>query len=171
MRSTVAVLLVLAVGGTAFAQKNTSGYVSDAGRYSVVFPAKPNKVEDDKSLSTSGGTLSIVTTRAEIGGVTYSVTYTDYPDSIRDVSPGVILDGVANGMKGSDGEVSGKAELTGLPTGVSGQAFTITAKENTVRAKVVYSGRRLYLVQVCGKKDAVKGGVAEEFLSSFAVRN
>ncbi len=171
MRWTLAALLALAVGGSVFAQKTTSGHVSDAGKYSVVFPVKPSKLEDDKSLSTAGGTLTLVTTRAEVNGVTYSVTYTDYPDTIRDVSPAVILDGVVNGMKGSDGEATAKQELTGLADGASGRVVTITARENSVRAKVVYTGRRLYLIQVCGKKDAVKVTAADEFLSSFVLRN
>jgi hypothetical protein len=154
-----------------FAQKSASGHVSDAGRYSVVFPQKPTKLEDDKPLSTTGGTLTIVTSRAESNGLVYSVTYADYPDAIRGVSPSVILDGVVNGMKGPDGEVSAKGELTGLSADTTGRAVTIVARENCVRAKVIYTGQRLYLVQVCGKKEAVQGKAADDFLASFAVRN
>lgn len=172
MRWFLATLMALAVGGAVLAQKTTtSGHVSDGGKYSVVFPVKPSKVEEEKALSTSGGTLSIVTTRAESSGVMYSVTYTELPETLRDVSPSAILDGVVTGMKGTDGEVSTRVELTGLSGGATGRQVTITAKDNGVRAKLVLVGRRLYLVQVCGKKDAVNGKTAEDFLSSFVTPN
>jgi hypothetical protein len=165
-------LAVLACGflaGAALAQKsNTAEHVSNAGKYSVVFPLKPSKVDADKSLATAAGNLAVVTSKAETSGAVYSVTYTDYPTAFREVSPARILEQVVAGMKGTDGEVSWTDDFT--LDGATGRQVNIVAGENMVKAKVVLADTRLYLVQVSGKKEAVKGRAGDDFLASFALR-
>src|SRR5205823_3744841 len=100
----------------------------------------------------------------ESGGAVYAVTYTDYPETFAIVSPKEILDGVVNRMKGDDGKATAD-DIT--LNGVSGKLVTIAAGENVVRAKVFLDERRLFMVTVCGKKDATRGDAADKFLSSF----
>ncbi len=166
MRTVLAVLVLVLGVGTALADKpTTSGHVSDAGKYSVVFPGKPTKLDSDKAVATAGGNLTVITSKYESGSAVYSVTYTDYPESFKEVIPSRVLDGVVNGMKGADGELLG-SDVIDLDGG-AGRSVTISAGENQVRAKVFLSGRRLYLVQVSGRKDATRGKSVDDFLSSF----
>jgi hypothetical protein len=164
----LAVLACWYFAGAALAQKsNTAGHISDAGKYSVVFPVKPSKLDADKSIATAAGNLTVFTSKAEASGVVYSVTYTEYPESFSDVQPGRLLDGVTNGMKGTDGQVTGGLPLD-VPGG-EGRQFTITAAGNYVRVKLYLVGRRLYLVQASGKAEATKSRAADEFLNSFTL--
>lgn len=167
MTRLIAVLALGICAGAALAQKTTErGHVSDAGKYSVVFPAKPNKTEDDRTVATAGGNLTVVTTRCEVSNVVYSVTYTDYPDSFREVNAGRVLDGVVAGMKG-DAKDATSTELT---EGESvGRLVSVYSGENGMRAKVVLVGQRLYLVQVSGKKKAVATDATDKFLNSFVL--
>jgi len=166
MRTLLATLVVGVGVGTAFAEKPTStGHVSDAGKYSVVFPAKPTKVDADKAVATASGNVTVITSKYESGNVVYSVTYTDYPESFKEVSPTRLLDGVVNGMKGTDGDL--RATESFDVEGGAGRSVTILAGENVVRAKLYLQGRRLYLVQVSGKRDATNGKTADDFLASF----
>jgi hypothetical protein len=166
MRTLLAVLVVGVGVGTALADKPTAaGHVSDAGKYSVVFPAKPTKVDADKAVATASGNLTVITSKYESGNAVYSVTYTDYPESFKEVIPSRVLDGVVNGMKGTDGQLLGSETFD--VEGGAGRSVTISAGENVVRAKVYLTGRRLYLVQVSGRKDTTKGKAADDFLASF----
>lgn len=168
MRNWLGLVAVLLSVGVATAEKpSQTGVVSEAGRYSVVFPTKPAKTDSEKKLATAGGNLTVVTSRTESSSVVYSVTYTDYPPSFKEVSASELLKGVINGMKGNDGIVSGEADFE-VPGG-SGRVFTITAGDNLVRGKVALAGNRLYLVQVSGKKDVAKEKAADEFLTSFVI--
>lgn len=166
VRTMLAVLMLGVGSGTATAEKpTTTGHVSDAGKFSVVFPTKPTKTDSDKNVATAAGNLTVVTTKCESNTVVYSVTYTDYPESFKDVIATRLLDGVVTGMKGTDGQVIGDEKLT--VEGGAGRSVTIGAGESLVRAHLFLCGRRLYLVQVSGKKEAAKGKAADEFLSSF----
>lgn len=166
MRTLLAVLVVGTGVGHALADKPaSSGHVSDSGKYSVVFPGKPAKVDTEKVVATASGNLTVFTSRHESGSAVYSVTYTDYPETFKEVSPGRLLDGVVAGMKGDDGKVV-ETESLEVEGGV-GRSVTITAGDNRVRVKAYVVGRRLYLVQVSGRTDVTKGKVADEFLSSF----
>ncbi|MCU0705747.1 MAG: hypothetical protein MUF18_17400 [Fimbriiglobus sp.] len=166
MTRSLAVLLLVLGAGAALAQKSSStGHVSDVGRYSVVFPAKPAKLDVDKPLATSAGNLTLYSSKVEASNVVYSVSFVDYPPSFKEVQPDRILDGVLDGLKGRDGQIMAQSKWT-VANG-DGREVTIQAGANVVRAKVCIVDRRLYLVQVCGKGSAVIAEKAEEFLSGF----
>lgn len=167
MTRLLAVLVVGVWAGVAFADKKPSAtdYTSEGGRYSVTFPAKMK--DNAEPVATSAGNLTVVTSRGEFGGAVYSVTYTDYPATFGIVAPKDLLDGVVNGMKGSDGKVTTTEQLTVGPA--KGRSVTITAGENTVRAKVLLLDDRLYIVMVSGKKDTTRTAEADKFLDSFAL--
>ncbi len=170
MRKLLAVIVLGLCVGVVSAEKPTAnGHVSDAGKFSVVFPAKPTKLDGDKQLATAGGNLTVYTSKYETGDAIYSVTWTDYPESYKEVSASKLLDGVVNGMKGTDGKSEDDKPFD--VTGGAGRSVTITVKDssNVVRAKLFLSGRRLYMVQVSGKKDATKGKAADDFLASFCL--
>lgn len=166
MRRWLVIVVVALSASAVLADKSSlSKFSSETGKFTVDFPSRPNKTDSDKSLATASGNVTVVTSRAEKDGAVYSVTFADYPESFYGVSATHVLDGVIEGMKGKDGEVSGTSsfDVDGLP----GRTATITAGENVVKAKVLLAGRRLYLVQVCGKKEAVRARAADDFLSSF----
>lgn len=179
MTRCLAVLVCVVFAGAALAQKtNTHGHVSDTGKYSVVFPVKPSKVESDKSIATAAGNLTLMTSKAEGNGVVYSVTYTDYPEAFKDkdVQPARLLDGVMNGMKGTDGQLTGglplevKDETGQVMKDGTGRQFTINAGSNQVRVQLYLVGRRLYVVQASGKAVATQARAADEFLASFQLK-
>lgn len=166
MRRWYAIVVLALCAGVAIADKpSISKFITEAGRYSVEFPTRPSKLDADKSLATSGGNLTVVMSKAEKDGIVFSVTYTDYPESFNNVSASRILDGVIDRMKGDDGQVSGDGGFE--VDGGSGRAVTITAGENVVKSKVALVGRRLYLVQACGKKEPMRGRSVDDFLASF----
>ena len=164
-------VFVLGLGvGAAMAEKPTAtGHVSDAGKFSVVFPAKPTKLDGDKQLATAGGNLTVYTSKYETVDAIYSVTWTDYPESFKEVSASKLLDGVVGGMKGADGKAEDDKPFD--VTGGVGRSVTLAVKDsgNVVRAKLYLTGRRLYMVQVSGKKEATKGKAADDFLASFCL--
>ena len=169
MTRLLAVIILGLWSGVALADKKPTPteYTSEGGRYSATFPAKVSTKDDSEQVATSAGNLSVVTSRCEAGGAVYSVTYTDYPTSFGIVSPKDILDGVVNGMKGSDGKVATTEDVV---VGVAkGRSVTITAGDNTVRAKVLLIDERLYIVMVTGKKDTTRVPEADKFLDSFTL--
>jgi hypothetical protein len=137
----------------------------DAGAgYTATFPGEPRK--SNKVLASAGGDLKIETQRVEYGGMIYSVTVTTYPDSIADVPAEKILDGVRDGMKGTDGKLLTETSIS--RDEVIGRDLLIEAgKKNSIRAEVFLSKRKLYQVMVTGPKDLVANPESEVFLRSF----
>jgi len=161
----VVVVLALSAGVVLADRSSVSKYASESGKFSIDFPTRPNKTDSDKSLATASGNVTVVTSKAEKDGLVFSVTFVNYPDSFASVSASRVLDGVIDGMKGNDGQVSAISSFD--EAGGSGRLATITAGENVVKVKTILVGTRLYLVQVCGKKDAMRARTTDEFLSSF----
>lgn len=163
------VLLALAVPAVADSKKpKPQTHTSEDGLYSVIFPAEPSSSE--KKVASTGGNLTIQTTRAEFAGVIYSVTFTDYPESFGAVSADKVLDGVRDGMKGNDGSIK-KEEKTSLD-GVPGRELRIEAGKNAIRCRTFLVKQRLYQVMVTASskdsKGTVDGDEAEQFFRSFS---
>lgn len=176
MKRHLAVVVVCGLlAGVASAQKPpppAKPFDSAAGGFTVSFPSKAQLSSDIKSVATVAGNLDVSTTKAEVSGVVYSVTFTDYPAAFADVTAKTILDGVVRGMKGSDGQAF---ESDTPLDGVQGRQVTVTAKEdrltgrqNWVRSHVGLNGRRLVIVMACGDREAMKAKAVDEFLASFA---
>lgn len=165
-------LAVMVMGlwtGVALADKkpNPTEYTSEGGKYTVTFPAKVSTKDDSESVATSAGNLTVVTSRSDFNGTIYSVTYTDYPAAFGIVTTKEVLDGVVNGMKGSDGKVATTEDVA--VGAAKGRGVTITSGDNTVRAKVLLLDERLYIVMVSGKRETTRTAEADKFLDSFAL--
>ena len=98
-----------------------------------------------------------------------SVSYADYPETFRTVAAKQLLDGVRDGLKGTDGKVVAEDETT-VGSGdskVVGRSIRIEAGNNAIRVRVFLVENRLYQVMVAGTKAAVDANTADEFLKSF----
>ena len=164
-RSLAVLAVLLAVGLThADSRKSKPVTVSPAGSgFTAVFPAKPS--DSEKELASAAGSLTVRTHRVTYNDVVYAVTVTEYPEAFADLPVEKILDGVRDGMKGSDGKVfEEKIELDG----VAGRWLRIEAgKKNAIRVKVFLNQRKLYQVMVSGPLAGVGGKDADDFLASF----
>ena len=164
-------LLLLATPAYADKEPRLEDYQSEAGRFKVRMPVGPRKV-DSKELATGKGKQSIAVTTEKVdvpGGAVFAVTYADYPKSFEEVAPKTILDGVRDGLKGTDGKVTRDDETTLGTDKISGRDLRIEAGKNVIRARVFLADNRLYQVMVTGGKDAVSTKFADEFLKSFEV--
>ena len=171
--SVFAVGLCIATGGPLVSQeRKPDPHTSKEGKYRVDFPEKPSTSRKD--LSTGGRIVKVVTEKADgPKGTTLAVTYTDYPNSFQDVPAKTILDGVRDGMKGTDGKVTADEELEQKDDHRGGRYVRVEAGRNAIRARAFLVGTRLYQVMVTGPKDAigekdsVDGKNANDFLTSF----
>ena len=161
--------LCIAAGGplAAVAAKPTE-HTSEAGRYRAKFPGKPE--QSAKDLSTGKQVVRVVTERSSgPRDLVFAVTYTDYPESYRDVPPKDILNGVRDGLKGKDGRVMLDEELEAAGDARAARKLRVDAGRNAVRANVYLVGSRLYQVMVTGPRDAIDHPAVGEFLASFEV--
>jgi hypothetical protein len=156
--------LILVVASVAIARPpEPVPTTSEAGRFTVTFPAKPSQTEKD--IVTDAGTLKVTTLKAETGGVQYAVSFTDYPNSFRQTSAKDILDAAAKAMAGdSAGSVK---EFT--QEGVPGRTLTLGGGDNEVKARLFLDGQRLYVVVACGTQKAMKGSSADSFVGGFSL--
>jgi hypothetical protein len=169
----VLVLILAAVPALAQDRGNTRllDFTTVDGRFKARMPRGADS--DTKELATGpGGIQAVPVTTVRATGpdrAVYAVTYADYPESFRSVAAKALLDGVRDGLKGTDGKVVQDEETTaraGTET-ITGRAFRIEAGSNVVRARVFLVENRLYQVMVTGKKSAVDRATADEFLKSF----
>lgn len=99
--------------------------------------------------------LSLYTAQADRTEV-YTVAFVDYPESIVDVDPQLVLDGVVQGAAGNlAGAVASQspAEVAGHPA----VDFVIEIEEGTVQSRAVLVDRRLYLLQRAGQEPDAEG--------------
>jgi hypothetical protein len=136
---------------------------SDQG-YTAIFPSEVDT--STKELATTAGNMSVRAARSDFGGVVYSVTVTEFPDSFRDATAAKLLDATRDGMKGVDGNLA-KESASNLD-GVQGKEVRIeVGRSNAIRARMFFVNHRLYQVMVVGPKDKLDGGEPDQFLKSF----
>jgi len=165
-------LLVLLFAAPSFAQRDPKleDYQSEAGRFKVKLPGRPKT--ESKDLATGRGKQVITVTTEKVdtlNGAVFAVTYADYPDSYKDAPAKTILEGVRDGLKGTDGKVI-KDEETSVQLNeakIPGRDLRIEAGKSVIRARIFIHGQRLYQVLVTGTKDTVNTKDADAFLKSF----
>ncbi|HVK17550.1 MAG TPA: hypothetical protein VM533_11430 [Fimbriiglobus sp.] len=171
-RSGLAALIVLAVATPAIAQRNVrlEQHESEAGKFRVKLPEKPESDTKELALGPGGRTVQFTTERADgPDRSVFAVTFADYPESYRQVPIKTVLDGVRDGLKGTDGKVEKDDEVF-LGTGadkLAGREFRIVAGQKVVRVRVFLQGTRLYQVMATGSKQKYPTKAVEEFLNSF----
>ena len=141
-------------------------YRSEEGKYTVRFPKEPTI--SNKELATTAGVLKVQTAKCDAGkDVVLSVSHTTYPANFGDVDATKILDGVRDGLKGSDGEVKVDKALTLGEDKVPARDVRIEAGKNGIRTRLILVDRRLLQVMAVGKTEALEGKAVEEFFKSF----
>lgn len=128
---------------------------SAEGGYRVELPAEA--VLNEQTVDVGGVMLdlSLYTAQADRTEV-YTVAFVDYPESIVDVDPQLVLDGVVQGAAGNlAGAVASQspAEVAGHPA----VDFVIEIEEGTVQSRAVLVDRRLYLLQRAGQEPDAEG--------------
>jgi hypothetical protein len=172
-RSSLILAVLFVAAAPAPAQRGKAGrHESEAGRYRAQFPNKPKT--ETKELALGGGQTATVTTDRSDGPssqAVFAVTYTDYPETFREVPAKTILDGVRDGLKGADGKVTKDEEVSlgDGPDRLSGREFRVVAGSKVIHARVFLHGRRLYQVMVTEAKDAVRASAIEDFFRSFEI--
>jgi hypothetical protein len=145
-------------------------YTSADGQFRVLLLPDP-KVTSDK-IATPSGAVPFTTVRSDAGrGLSYGVTFADYPESFQDLDPKTVLDGVRDGLKGPDGKVVADVEIKIGPEAkqLPAREVKIVAGKNAIRVRLLLVGGRLYQVMVTGTEAGVTGKPADEFLGSFEV--
>jgi hypothetical protein len=168
----LALLVVLIAAVPALAQRAPRWelHVSRDGKFQVKLPGKVEKPETKElALGSGGQTVTLTTERAEGPGKSvFAVTFADYPESYRQVPPKTILDGVRDGLKGTDGRVEEKEVLLGEGAHkLAGREFRVVAGNRVVLARVFLKDTRLYQVMVTGTKDGFPNKLVDDFLGSF----
>jgi hypothetical protein len=144
-------------------------FVSDDGRFSVLFPGTPTETQNSAPLS---GTDTLVIHQFQYdasSSLSYLVIYNDYPAnySFGDTQPalGRIRDASATALKAtvtSDGPV----DLNGVP----GRAFVLTDNAgNTFYGREYLNGQRLYRLFVTVGAGGSSSS-ADDFLNSFHIQ-
>ena len=143
-----------------------ASYKSDEGKFTVRFPKEPTIT--NKELATTAGVLKVQTAKCDAGkDVVLSVSHTTYPANFGDVDAAKILDGVRDGLKGTDGEVkTDKAQTLGDDKAQI-RDVRIEAGKNGIRTRLILVDRRLIQVMAVGKAEALDGHAVEEFFKSF----
>src|SRR5688572_19995383 len=109
----VAVAALIAVV-PAYAQRTVrlTQHESEAGKFRVKLPEKPDSDTKELALGTGGQTVQVTTERADgPDNSVFAVTFADYPESYRQVPIKTVLDGVRDGLKGTDGRIDKDSEV------------------------------------------------------------
>jgi hypothetical protein len=167
----VAVAVLVAVA-PAFAQRTAplKQHESEAGKFRVKLPKKPDSDTKELALGSGGQTVQVTTERASgPDDSVFAVTFADYPESYRQVAAKTVLDGVRDGLKGTDGKIEkdGEVFLGDGAEKLAGREFRITAGSKVVHVRVFLHGTRLYQVMATGRKDRFPSKAVEEFHNSF----
>jgi len=143
-------------------------FSSPDGRFSVMFPGKPDFAQDSIKLKGSDTTtIYEFTVSLDNDNISYLVMYNDYP-------PGYAEDGAAAVLERTrDGAVKDKTLTSDVAidlNGVPGRAFTASDKDGYLYTVHQFlSGKRMYQLIVVSRPDhpAVQ---TEEFLNSFRIQ-
>ncbi len=143
-------------------------YTSEAGHYSVQFPATPTESSSEVSLGASG-TITLYQANIDQGGVSYLVAWCDYPSGFLESDPQTALAGFRDNLvKAEKGTLTSDdaIDLNGVP----GRAFAFTGQGGTTySAHDFLSGQRLYQVVVIMGSGSTAAG-ADDFLNSFRIQ-
>jgi hypothetical protein len=167
---TAAIVLLVVLPASAQRNGKLTPHESGVGRYRVKLPKQPEMDSKELALTAGGRTITVFTEKADGPSKSvFAVTFADYPETYRQVPAKTVLDGVRDGLKGTDGKVEKDDEVF-LSSGdgkLAGREFRIIAGRRVVHARVFLHDTRLYQVMVTGSKDGFPTKTVEEFFSSF----
>ncbi len=121
---------------------------SAEGRFRVELPTEATF--DPQTLEAAGETLELSLFVAQIDAANvYNIGFVDYPESILDLDPQLVLDGVVQGAAGNlSGTVVSQepVEVAGHP----GVDYVIEVPGGILQSRAILVERRLYLLQRAG---------------------
>lgn len=141
------------------------------GRFSVNFPGRAET--STQRVETQAGTVlaHIFTYRPTMGGSTYTVVYSDYPDgAMANTVPDSVYEGVINGAMGQTGGTL-KSSTAVQAGGVSGReaVFQSADQKTALRTRYFLTGDRLYQIAYEGSPGSETGKDAVAFFDSFHI--
>jgi hypothetical protein len=156
----LALVLLGGCGGT----KGWATFESEDGRFSILFPGKPE--EQTESVSTVIGTIETEFFMVEQRDMAYSLNYADYPAEVVTASDvGMMLDGARMGAVANvNGELLDEKEIT--LDGYPGREIKVEVEEDDiiVRACFYLAENRLYAIQAISKKSKASSEDIDKFL-------
>jgi hypothetical protein len=138
------------------------------GRFKVMLGDKPK--EKTEHVKSEVGTLDVTTLSTKVSdNLTLSVTWTDYPDSFREVSREKLLAAVRDGLKSKKAKLVTEKEIAAADPNPAAKEVQFDHGKYHTRTRLFLVGTRLYQVTATGKKEDVESRFAGEFLVSFEV--
>lgn len=148
-------------------------YSSDAGKFSVQVPSKPQDMSQEKN--TDVGTIKINMAVSELNSSAYMASYNDYPAKFADAEiQSRLTEGVKGFVTGSiKGEIKSSKEfkLGEIPC----QDFEAVGKIQSINASAkgricIVDSIRLYQVVALGPSDKFSNSDADRFINSFKIK-
>ena len=123
-------------------------FESTEGGFRVELPAEP--VRQEETVQGAAGPLQAVLFSATTGPDSrYSIAYTDYPEAVRQVEPGAVLDGVVQGaVTDGSGTVQSSSKLTA--EGFPAVDYVVNVDGGQRQTRGILVDRRIYLLQRAG---------------------
>ena len=170
MKSLAVVVIAGLVASGAYVCDCRAPTAPDDAGFAVKFPGKPK--ETKASPGTKLGKLKVVTaTYADAAANVFMASHTEFPEGTgKPENLAAILDGVRDGLKGSDGTALAEDEVEFGREKLPGRELTVRKDEQYVRVLAVVRGDRLYQVGVVGTKEFTRSKEADAFLKSFELK-
>jgi hypothetical protein len=171
MRSCLSIATFLVVVSSVFAGDSLKKYQSKNGKFVVMVTNTDPSIER-RHVETKWGPMPVTTEAfSRDSGISLSVTYTDYPDAFAKVDGTKLLQTVRDTMLKDCIKLDD--ELTETRTGNRfGLTFSakMTEKYN-LKAKLFWSGTRLYQVTAVAKPSDMTKATVLAFLEKFDLKN
>jgi hypothetical protein len=145
-------------------------HTSDAGKYSVVFPKKPNLLAKEAPIE--GDKVKIYFAALELdSGYGLLASYSDMPMRAADKQkPMDLLAKIRDGAKGPDGKVVKDSEIAFGEAKIPGREYWIEKGPIVFRCRTYVLGSRVYQLMVIGtSQDRVNDEASTNFLDSFRI--
>ena len=115
--------------------------------FSISLPGTPNF--ETQTFDTNFGMVVSKVYILDKGNMVYQVSYTDYPDEVKNADPQVVLAGVRDGAVAN---VHGKlvSETSTTLNGYPGKEFTTVIGTQEIYTKTYLVNNRLYIVMAAG---------------------
>ena len=140
-------------------------YESRVGKYRIAFSGKPT-LQDAKE---SGEDVQFAILKK--GNNTFMVFYGNLPEErVKKLTPTQILDeGVKEMVNSTKVKVVSSNDITFGEDKLPGRDIVAGSNRNTIRIRMIISGKRMYQIGVSGPKDFATGMDADKFLDSFEI--
>jgi hypothetical protein len=166
MRHIVTALVVAAFVVPTVGAADDEKYVSKEGKYAIQFPADA-KVETGKQKANR---VDVFFARVVGKDSVYAAMYSDLTDDDKNTPAKKILDEAVGGMlERSNGKAKKLKDIEFGPDKHPGREVLMEYDGNTMKARIILVGMRVYVAVVTGPKDFATTKDATKFLDSFEI--